>query len=358
MPTTQFAPRTHRARQILETVGRAYPQAWAQADRMRSMRGQELPDWPDWCYLPVHGAYAIVSGGGERRVPIEHSHHTGIVAALAAWRMGQIVVRYDPALYEALVQTPITGDLPTALLYRLPVWCVYVETPGMLAWEGRPIHGCWAHLDWDADGPAELRLLLDTAVSPDLALDAARGCVPVPLLLGEGALHDALHRLFASWQRQAIAHGYDMHAPAAQYADAVAAKLAPILSLVLYLCSDAPDWSGEPPANPAPVRTRRHGWRLYPADGLRVWDVGVRLGAALRRAYHAQETHQGGTHAGPRPHIRAAHWHTILSGPRLRADGSDIPPAERRRDLRWMPPIPVMLDDVDSLPATVRMAQT
>lgn len=37
--------------------------------------------------------------------------------------------------------------------------------------------------------------------------------------------------------------------------------------------------------------------------------------------------------AGPRPHIRRAHWHTILSGPRRR-DGVPVSPAERQADLR------------------------
>ena len=77
------APRTHRARTLLETVGRAYPSAWAAIDRFRAMREDELPDWPDWCYVPLAGAYAVVSGGGDRRVPFERSHHVGILEALA-----------------------------------------------------------------------------------------------------------------------------------------------------------------------------------------------------------------------------------------------------------------------------------
>jgi len=25
---------------------------------------RDLPDWPEWCYCPLAGAYAVVSGGG------------------------------------------------------------------------------------------------------------------------------------------------------------------------------------------------------------------------------------------------------------------------------------------------------
>ena len=61
------------------------------------MRGAELPHWPQWCYLPLFGAYAIVGGGGTNRVPIDRAQHPGVVAALAAWRMTQGIYRYDPA---------------------------------------------------------------------------------------------------------------------------------------------------------------------------------------------------------------------------------------------------------------------
>lgn len=354
MTRPQFRARTHRARQILETVGRAYPGAWQAMDRFRALRGtDDLPNWPDWCYVPVHGAYAVVSGGGEARVPYGRSHHTGIVAALAAWRMSQLIIRYDPALYAPLIDTPVSGDLPTELLYRLPVWCLYLETPEV-RFEGRPVHGAWVHLDWTADGPDELRLVLDTATAPEAALDAEAGLVPIPLLLGEGTVADALQRVFASGERQAAAHGYVAALPAADHARKVAEALAPILSLLLYLCSEAADWGSAPPVNPAPKRTRRDGWRLFAADGPRTWDVGVRMGAALRRAYAAEQTGQAGEHAGPRGHVRRAHWHGFRSGPLTHPDGSKIPTAQRRFDLRWLPPIAVKLDTVDELPAVVR----
>ncbi|MFG5410339.1 hypothetical protein ABXN37_22405, partial [Piscinibacter sakaiensis] len=131
---TQFPKRTHRARMILDAVGRAYPTAWTAGDHFRSQRGPGF-DWPDWCYLPLAGAYAVVSGGGDNRVPLLSSHHVGILGAMMAWRMGQQIMRFDPALYRPLAETPISGDLPTALLYRLPVWCVYIEAD--LEFEGR-----------------------------------------------------------------------------------------------------------------------------------------------------------------------------------------------------------------------------
>lgn len=351
----RFPPRTHRAREILATVGRAYPRAWAQADAMRAERGQSLPAWPDWCYLPLHGAYAIVSGGGENRVPYSRAHHVGIVGALAAWRMTQGIYRYDPALYEAVRDTPLDRDLPRDPLYRLPEWCVYVETPD-LAWEiggeCRPIHGVWAHLDWDervAGQPHdELRLVLDTARTPAEALDPLHGCLPIPLILGAGTIESALARVVESGAEQARLRGMTLPADLLD-ARVVSQALWPIVSLLLYLCAEDAeivDRAGTRPGNPEPKRTRRHGWRLFPVDGPRTWDVGVRIGAALRRAYQAEQTGGDGTPTGRhvRPHIRRAHWHTFLAGPRA---------GERERRVRWLPPIPVNVEDAGALPAVV-----
>ena len=123
-----------RPREILATIGRAYPHLWPAVDRLRAMRADDFPEWPDWCFLPMQGAYAILSGGGDRRVPLDRIHHVGIVAALAAWRVTQGVYRFDPAVAEAVAATPLEGELPTDLLYPLPEWCVYIETPGR-TWE-------------------------------------------------------------------------------------------------------------------------------------------------------------------------------------------------------------------------------
>lgn len=355
MSSPHFAPGSCRPREILAAVGQAYPQAWRQVDEFRAQRGKGLPEWPDWCFLPLHGAYAIVSGGGDARVPIERSHHTAIVGALAAWRVSQGIYRYDSTLYEAIRSTPIDGDLPCDPLYRLPEWCAYIETPG-LVWtmggEGRRIHGAWVHLDWSEGAPDELRLVLDTARTPAEALDEVQGCLPIPIILGEGSLAEAIERVFASGARQAAAHGVSFPAPPSDSAQQCAQALAPLLSLVLYLCAaDAEIGDGAHPIKPEPKRTKR-GWRLFPADAPRTWDVGVRIGAALRAAYHAQETGQTDIDpqtgkARPRPHVRRAHWHGFWTGPKLVPD-------MRRLALKWLPPIPVNITSADALPAVVR----
>lgn len=333
MSSPQFGKRPCRPRDHVAAAAHHYPQAWRQSDEFRADRGRGLPDWPAWCYLPLAAAYAIVSADLRvDRLSVQHVGDVARLGALAAWRVTQGIYRFDPALYAAIVDTPVSGDVPHDVLYRLPEWCVYVETPG-LAWNDGQLFGFFAHLEYDVNtGRPELRLLLDA----DTAL------VPVPLHLGPWSLAESISRAVdVAHVQAAVVGGMPAGVP-----KVLREWVEPLVSLLLYLCSqNAEIGDGQSqPANPEPKRTKS-GWRLFPPDRPTTWDVGVRLGSALRAAYHAAETGQGGTHAGPRAHIRRAHWHGYWTGPRE---------GERRFDLRWMPPIPVNVNDVADLPATVR----
>ncbi|MCL2716131.1 MAG: type VI secretion system tip protein VgrG, partial [Alphaproteobacteria bacterium] len=122
--------------------------------------------------------------------------------------------------------------------------------------------------------------------------------------------------------------------------------LSGIFSLIIFLCTHAAEINGgRHPGNPVAKKTRR-GVKMFAPDRPTVWDVGTRLGAALRAAYAQADAGDGGeTGRGVRPHIRRAHWHTFLSGPVDR---------DRRREVRWLPPIPVKVEDYDGLAVVIR----
>lgn len=317
----------------LRKITARYPNAWKLAADMRQRKGSDLPDWPDWCYLPIAAAYAIVSGGGALRP--EQGPDIGRVAALAAWRVTKGIYRFDADLFDALWATPLTGHLPDDLLERLPEWCCYVETPGR-KWINEPLHGFYVHLESDANnGRRELRLLLDLETN---------GLLPVPLHLTGGNLTEAVERAWAEANKHGANFGDD---DLLLHSQQVARFLAPLISLVLYLCSEEPDvaeanGSARKPANPQPKRTRQ-GTKEFPADAVSGWNVGWRVGAALRSAqYRAGRSSQGGEHASPRAHIRVAHWHTFLTGA-----------GRTNRVLRWLPPILVNAGDSE-MPAVTR----
>lgn len=348
MTRPQFTPRICPPRRHLEEAGRLYPDAWRLADAMRERRGAGMM-WPDWCYLPIAGTATIVAQ--DAGLPVEtvammypeRIADAARLAALCAWRMTQGIYRFDAAVYDAVRDTPVSGDIPHDVLMRLPEWCVYIETPGLQI-DGRPLAGTFAHLEWDwHDQRPELRLLLDVDMGDGHLLQ------PIPLHLGAWPLAESIQRMLDVSVANAAAAGLLGGLPDRPTLANTGLRetVEPIVSLLLYLCSQAAEIGDgtRRPHNPEPKRTKR-GWRLFQPDRVTTWDVGVRLGAALRRAYQAEQTGSSDAErSGPRPHIRRAHWHGYWSGPR---DG------ERRYDLRWMPPIAVNVDDVGELPAVVR----
>lgn len=319
---------------LLREVGRRFPGVWRHFERFRAGKGKGgLPEWPPYVYVPLAAAEAVASGYGVGPTWISR------LGALAAWRVTQGVYRFHPEVYAAVVGTPLTGVLPCELLRRLPEWCVYVETPGW-AQEGVRAHGFFAHLEWDANtGHEELRFMIDG--------DEGLRLIPLVLHLGPWGLAEAVERT----QQEALRRMPD--APPGHWMGRVARAMAdlarPMLTLVLYLCSEAPevepaDGAPRRPGRPRPVRTKR-GPRLFPPDRPMVWHTAFRLGRALQEARESGAGVEG--RRGPRPHIRRAHWHTYWVGPK--AD-----PSSRRRVLRWLPPIPVGMEGQDELIPTIR----
>lgn len=335
---TQSTAIACRPRDHLIAFGKKYPNAWKQADELRASRGNGLPDWPDWCFLPLAGWQAIAQAGN----PLQWVLDIGQLGAMGTWRVTQGIYRFDTTLLELVVSTPIDGGLPYDVLYRLPEWCVYIETPGMKAL-GSVLHGFFAHLESDSKtGDPELRLLLDTD----------ENLIPIPIHLGEWSLNEALHRAY----RQAANNvGPIFCAPYLTLADKMQADIEPLVSLLLYLCSENAE-IGDGSCHPikaVPVKTKK-GPRLFAPNQSTTWEVGVRLGSALRRAQSERGSGNCGNHNAPRPHIRRAHWHGFRRGPTRNADGTPIKKENRRFFLRWLPPIPVNFENPEELAATNR----
>jgi len=335
--------KTCRPREILRSWGRSHDGIWRIVDDVRQSRCRDDPAWPDHVYLPLERAGEAMARWAaahdvRMRIPGDLVRPASELATLAAWRVSQGVYRFDETLYDAILETPIEGEIPAEMLVRLPEWCVYIETPGLdaplLGGGTTQIRGVFAWLDRVRDDLADVLTLAMDADGAGLAIGH------VPLV---GTLEEALARVEEDWQ-DALARGNatEWHAG---YSEAARPLFGRILSLLLYLCSERPDVAGGwPPERPRAKRTKR-GWRLFPADKPRTWEVGVRLGAALRRGHEnasGEDACQGAQRRAPRPHIRRAHWHTYRVG-KCRSD----------RVLRWLPPIPVNVDDIDDLPATV-----
>jgi hypothetical protein len=328
-----------RQRKHINGISKRYPDAWRMADVIRA--DPDRRTWPDWCYLPLARWWDIARQHWDDPTPTtERVVDLARLATLGAWRTTQGVYRFDPDLYAALIETPLTGDLADDLLFRLPSWGVYLETPG-LSFSAIPIVGVYASLEHQQqDGRAELRLLLDSEHS-DLHL------LPVPLRLGYGSLLASAHALHDVAWNLAVTDFPDK-LPCFEDIDPAqdVRDLAPILALLLYLCADEADYTRPP--RPCLMTFRTQGRLMVAPDQVRVWEVGERLGVAMRlaRAGVPGEAGAPSEHARPRPHWRRAHWHTFWVEPRH---------GERTAHVRWQPPIPEGLDGQD-LPVVVYSA--
>lgn len=327
-------PEELRPKQILREISKQLPQAWHLVKSLRSGKGKDLPNWPDWCYIPMAAGMAIATQGDSSklfRVGFSPLLNPAIITAAAAWRVSQGVYRFDADLYNSLITQPLDGNIPCEILKRLPEWCVYIETIGM-NFEGDPVTGFWAHLEKDMnDGREELRFVIMLASGRN---------IPFPVHIGNWTIEEGIERMKAEAEKQAAKHGINFKIPKEMDLSILAKYAAPMIQLVLYLCADNIDMSNIP-KHPN-TRVRMSG-QVDVSREPKFWIVGERIGTAIRKNRNAEaqggllETEKTpGTHASPRPHIRSAHWHHFWTGPR---DG------ERKLILKWLPPMPVGVND-------------
>jgi hypothetical protein len=309
--------------------------------------------------------------------------------------MAKSVYVFDQDFLKTLAESGAEENMPDELFLNLPDWCPYISTPGLEISQGFYIHGFFAYVDDRAYGnrrhfPPELNfeILVDTQLSSD------------ELLLVFGSVDDGIHDMLS---RQAepdapilrdvpartielartreylhyhvnvpIGRGIFTKACLEQSRAVLGSHMPELLNegrldelsrfggqlqarlgaLLLYLVSEKPDVlpeRGHGELRTTIVDNERRGIRNYQARRITTWEVGYRIGAKLR----AFEVRRGkaddatGTGASMKPHVRKAHWHSFWTGPRDRHQ-------ERKMRVKWLPPIPVNVNDSDDLVPTMR----
>ena len=210
--------------------------------------------------------------------------------ALATWRLTQGIYRVDPTLFDALVSTPLDHDIPVDILLRLPEWSLYIELAKGVETLRGIANGAWIWMEPSADGGILLYILFDTERELSASLDDDV-MFPLYLKLTKGSLAESLEQTYP-------AGSGELH-------QRLRAAAEPVLSVLLYLCSQNTDLTrqGRPaaPQRPVPVKTRRQGAKMFPAKSLTQWDVGVRMGAALRNAQESTHRDTEGQSANRHP---------------------------------------------------------
>ncbi|MDD2162540.1 hypothetical protein N1078_18430 [Pseudomonas sp. MIL19] len=311
----------------LKKVMKDYPAMSSWAKVMLQDKGKaNAPDWPNWCFLPMGGWAAmidvssVIAGGFEHL--FDSSKGIGVLAALGTWRYSQGIYRFDPDLLSALTATELSGDLPCELFQRLPEWCVYVETPG-LSWLESPLHGFWAHMEWDVNHQRkELRFVLNTE----------DGLIAQPLHLGKWSVETAISKTMDFAGENDISSGLsELFGLDLPLDNILAVELKPLIAILLYLCSEEPEIDPLRMPQASPTKTvfkkGKKGPYLFTPDKPRVLRVGDKAGRLLRIA--AQDQDSGRT---VKSHLRRGHWHGFWTGPRS---------GQRRFVYHWIAPLVV-----------------
>lgn len=323
------------------------PNIWKEIDSWREIH---IGTYPDWCFVPFNDDFYKGIGLYDR------NDSTLLLPHLAAWRTTQGIYRFDPAVYESLINTSINADLPSDLFKHMPEWCVYIETNDFMFNLGTTptlVHGFFACITFNIgeELPDCLLLILD------LDLDSGKLfplMFPTQLAPGIFATIEEMIELYLDDQ------GNNFYSADPGLWDGVGKNtisnmlseaLPHLFSLLLYLCCTNAEFydrnrnNDKIPQAPVPKKTKQ-GLRHFPPDRPTVWETAWRIGAAIR-SHRTQSEHSGneGTGETKRPHIRRAHWHTFWIGPR---DG--------KRDIRvkWLPPISVNVESTEDLIPAIR----
>ena len=192
------------------------------------------------------------------------------------------------------------------------------------------------------DRRTELRLVLDVTGA------AGDELIVMPIHLGKGGVAGGVEAMLKEAARQFPVR---VQTPEG-VVERLSSDVSPLVSLVLYLCSQAAEiketGAGKrvPDSSQAPEDQEGHA-DLRPGSPE---PLGGRIspGGCLRQALSEHEPAEPtGTHASPRPHIRRAHWHSFWVGKKDQPDARSV-------TLKWLPPIPVNVQGVDDLTTTVR----
>ncbi len=262
--------------------------------------------WPEWCYLPMGAVAAYLDKyGGENEIIYSDQYsnenaefltYLPLVTPLLAWRQTKGIYRIDPELLQSLKETPI-NKLPVGVLYQMPEWALLLELEGIIL---------FTSLEYDVKlNQPELRFLFITET----------GFAPFVIHLTQETLEEAIDASFKQAKQKAIENkNLFKERDLKEFLDAnVNSKaqefITPFVSVLLYICSQKADIVN--PDNP----TSRPSRKTKPSDNPnpRVWEVGYRIGTALKQARLNEAAQQGnrGAHQRPRAHIRRAHWHSF-----------------------------------------------
>lgn len=326
---------------ILKKITAHYPKAWEQMEMFHNANGEpNLGTWPEWCYAPMSAALAVASQGYDlNKLPIDIRMEITSIAqaifALAPWRPSKEVYVIDEDLKDLLFEQDGELDVPDEILLQLPYPCFYVELPNTY-YRADKIHGFFVTLEYDViNGDKELKPVFLTDNGDIFSYS---------IHIGAKTIEESVDML----DKQALENTNGdkelkrLALKAMQDSAETKIFLKQILQVILYILAQNAEIT---PSSEQSFITKRGKTLKDKYSEIRKWDVGIRVGAAIRQQKIREqsewsERNQSG-HNSPRPHIRRGHWHHFWTGPKTQ-------PEERKLILKWLSPMTVAANPDDT----------
>ena len=268
-------------------------------------------------FLPAKYWMDLSSGVDDWRWP-------SMASALIPWRYSQRVYKFDSDLFRKLTESPVNSALPVEVLRRVPDWSIYIDWSHDedVCHELGQYAGAWVRVGDDLHGSDDLLQAVFYArdgltISQQMSLVTGKS---IPEIIREKSNT-------MSYQKQG-----DL-TPVAESTDTAITGamglIGRLMPLVLFLCTDEPEIEKLHIETSQRLNCKRRiqGITLKTPKRPMVYDVGVEFGRSIRTF---ETERRAARESGVTPHIRRAHWHTYLTGPKH---------SERKRIMRWIPPL-------------------
>lgn len=296
----------NRLNQYLDNYKHWYPDMFFLCNKSRLDKGKNLPDWPDWCYCPLAVSYSIILNTlHKEKLNPEESVDIGNIGALLAWKPTKLIYRYNSELLNSLCKTQIT-KLPIELFYHLPAWCVYIEADNVnFKWLIPNMLGFFAYMEFDENYKIpELRI----------TIDSTKGLIPLSIELTKDNIFDCLYDTMLITYKNI---NQLTEVPDSKYLYKLEEMIVPLISTILYLCSEQPDIKPNIPQSSKHQTIKKNHQTKEP----KINNVGYRIGYMIINAkqhYNPSNNKNISStrHASPAPHLRRAHWHLFWTGHR------------------------------------------
>lgn len=347
---------------LLISYTQRMPCVWDVLEALRTDPEAKLL-WKPPCYLPCAAARAVLEDtryGGLNR--IDSAAKCAELTGLFIWRKDKVIYRFDHDLAVALAAQAeamsFNSVLPIDLMMHLPHDCIYLQTDFV-----KGVDGFFVWIEHDAPRDEyELRMQI---VSNDFLRT-----IPLYLHLSEPTLGECVQASVdeAVYQRSRIV-AIDLTAEernvlarreasaGGNMEDALKQSAAHdhqllqmfAIQLLLYVLADNADKQLD--EQQAKIfRPRKSGSKIKDKHSeIQIENVGVRIGAALRRSSGSIPTpskKSEPTGIKRRPHMRRGHWHHYWTGARGSAD--------RRLKLNWVAPTMIHPEEGDADEVVVR----